>query len=113
MGVDFAMGKQRGDYSAISVTAKHKESGIIYVVDSFGDRVKPDVFINEIVDMTLKWEPDVIAAESQAAQEFFVDMLKAELMKAGYPSSTRVKKIYQRSRKELRIETLIRSIENK
>lgn len=113
MGVDFAMGKQRGDYSAISVTAKHKESGIIYVVDSFGDRVKPDVFINEIVEMTLKWEPDVIAAESQAAQEFFVDMLKAELMKAGYPSSTRVKKIYQRSRKELRIETLIPSIENK
>ena len=114
MGVDFAMGKkERGDYSAISVVARNKESGIVYVVDSYGERVKPDKFIEKIVEMTLHWEPDAIAVESQAAQEFFADMLKVELANAGYPSYTRLKKIFQRTRKELRIEAMLPSVENK
>ena len=113
MGVDFALGKERGDFSAVSVVAKHKENGIIYVVDSYGARVKPDEFIEEIVEITLKWEPDVIAVESVAAQEFFADVLKTELAKEGYPAHTRLKKIYSRGRKELRIEALLPSIENK
>jgi predicted phage terminase large subunit-like protein len=112
MGVDFAMGKQRGDYSAITVIAKHKENGAIYVVDSYGERIKPDGFIKVIVDKVLKYEPDVIAAESQAAQEFFVDTLINELSAVGYPSFTRVKKINQRSRKEMRIEAMLPEIEN-
>ncbi|WP_239544383.1 phage terminase large subunit [Virgibacillus halotolerans] len=114
MGVDFAMGKkERGDYSAISVVARNKESGIVYVVDSYGERVKPDAFIEKIVEMTLHWEPDVVAVEAQAAQEFFADMLKVELANAGYPSYTRLKKIFQRTRKELRIEAMLPSVENK
>lgn len=114
LAVDFAMGKkERGDYSAISVVAKHKESGTIFVIDSYGDRIKPDEFIGKIVDYTLHHQPDVIAVESQAAQEFFADMLKVELANAGYPSYTRLKKIYQRTRKEMRIEALLPLIENK
>jgi len=113
MGVDFALGKERGDFSAVTVIAKHKENEIIYVVDSYMERVKPDEFIEEIVKKVIEWEPDVIAAESQAAQEFFVDILKSELFNAGYPASTRVKKIYHRSRKEMRIEAMLPLIENK
>lgn len=113
MGVDFALGKQRGDYSAVTVVAKHKETVISYVVDSYGERIKPDEFIEKIVDMTLDWQPDVLAVESVAAQEFFADTLKAELANEGYPSYTRLKKIYSRSRKELRIEALLPLIENK
>lgn len=113
MGVDFALGKERGDYSAVSIVAKHKENGIIYVVDSYGERIKPDGFIEKIVDMTLEWQPDVVAVESVAAQEFFADVLKMELANAGYPSFTRLKKIYSRNRKELRIEALLPLIENK
>jgi predicted phage terminase large subunit-like protein len=112
MGIDFAMGKQRGDYSAISVTAQHKENGITFVVDSFIERVKPDQFIEIIVEKTKQWEPDVVAAEAQAAQEFFVDMLKHRLADEGYPASTRVKKVTHRSRKELRIEAMLPKIEN-
>lgn len=112
-GVDFALGKERGDYSAITVVAKHKENGTIYIVDSYGDRVKPDKFIEIIVDKTLEWQPDVIAVESVAAQEFFADVLKGELANAGYPAYTRLKKIYSRNRKELRIEALLPLIENK
>ena len=112
VGVDMALGKEKGDYSAISVVAKHKESGIVYVVDSFADRIKVDEFISVVVDKVLEWQPDVVAVEAIAAQEFFADTLKAELANAGYPSFTRLKKIYSRSRKELRIEALLPLIEN-
>lgn len=112
MGVDFAMGKERGDYSAITVVAKHKQNGSIYVIDAFGERLKPNEFIKVIVEKVLLYEPDIIAAEAQAAQEFFVDTLINELSLAGYPSFTRVKKVKQRARKEMRIEAMLPEIEN-
>ncbi|WP_412677031.1 phage terminase large subunit [Bacillus atrophaeus] len=112
LAVDFAMGKERGDYSAITTVATDKVSGSIYVVDAFGQRLKPDEFLKVIVEKVVKYQPTVIAAEAQAAQEFFVDELKKQLTKAGYPADTRVKKIKHRSRKELRIEALLPSIEN-
>src|SRR5690625_1443381 len=113
MGVDIALGKERGDYSAVCGVARHKENGTMFVVDSYGERIKLDGFIDEIVEMTLEWQPDVIAVESVAAQEFFADVLKTELANEGYPSYTRLKKIYSRNRKELRIESMLPAIENK
>lgn len=112
MGIDFAMGKQRGDFSAISIVARDKKSGVKYVVDSWGDRVKPDEFIGKIVDKVLEYQPDVVAVEAQQAQEFFADTLKLRLKNAGYPAHTRLKNIYQRSRKQLRIEAMLPEIEN-
>lgn len=112
LGVDPAMGKQRGDFSAIAVTAKDKETGTIYVLDSIGERIKPDVLIQRVVQKVLEYQPTVIAAEAVAAQEFIVDEMKKELVKHGYPANTRVKKIYHRSRKGLRIEAMLPSIEN-
>lgn len=112
MGVDFALGKERGDYSAVTTVAKHKKSGAIYVIDSYLERVKPDKFIEVIVDKCMQFEPDVVAAEAQAAQEFFVDTLINSLSMAGYPSFTRVKKVTHRARKEMRIETMLPEIEN-
>ncbi|PRT08359.1 hypothetical protein C6356_00595 [Bacillus wiedmannii] len=112
-GVDFAMGKKtRGDYSAIATVARDKITGTIYVVDMFGARIKPDEFIDENVTNVLRNQPTSIGAEAVAAQEFFVDELKKALTKAGYPAETRVKKIYHRSRKELRIEAMLPMIEN-
>jgi len=111
-GVDMALGKQRGDFSAIATVARDKKTGTIYVADMYGQRVKPDVFIGENVKNVLRNQPTIIGAESVAAQEFFVDELKKALKKVGYPAETRVKKIYQRSRKELRIEALLPAIEN-
>ncbi|MBS4195339.1 phage terminase large subunit [Bacillus sp. FJAT-49870] len=113
MGVDFALGKQRGDYSAIVVVAKERSTGVKYVIEAWGDRIKPDEFMKVIVEKVLEYQPTVIAAESQAAQEFFVDELKKALTRVGYPAGTRVKKIYQRSRKELRIEAMLPAIESK
>ncbi|MCM3784326.1 phage terminase large subunit [Neobacillus mesonae] len=111
MGVDFAMGKQRGDYSAIVTIARHKETGTKYVIDAFGERIKPDAFLRVIVEKAIRYQPNAIAAEAQAAQEFFVMKLKDALRAAGYPASTRVKEIHQRTRKELRIEAMLPDIE--
>ncbi|WP_339306900.1 phage terminase large subunit [Paenibacillus sp. FSL R5-0519] len=111
MGVDFAMGKQRGDYSAIVTIARHKKTGTKYVIDAYGERVKPDEFIRVIVEKVIRYQPIGIAAEAQAAQEFFVQKLKEALRAAGYPAGTRVKEIHQRSRKELRIEAMLPDIE--
>ncbi|KAA8750299.1 phage terminase large subunit [Paenibacillus sp. UASWS1643] len=110
-GVDFAMGKQRGDYSAIVTIARHKKTGTKYVIDAYGERVKPDEFIRVIVEKVVRFQPVGIAAEAQAAQEFFVQKLKEALRAAGYPAGTRVKEIHQRSRKELRIEAMLPDIE--
>jgi len=111
LGIDFAMGKQRGDYSAITAVARHRETGVVYVIDSYGDRVHPDVFMEVIVNKVRELQPDVIGAEAQMAQEFFVDKLKERLTVIGYPAHNRVKKVFQRSRKELRIEAMLPDIE--
>jgi len=112
MGVDFAMGKTRGDYSAIVTIARHKETGTKYVIDAFGERIKPDAFLRVIVEKAIRYQPNAIAAEAQAAQEFFVMQLKDALRNAGYPAQTRVKEIHQRSRKDLRIEAMLPDIES-
>jgi predicted phage terminase large subunit-like protein len=111
MGIDFAMGKERGDYSAIVTVARHRASKTVYVIDAWGDRVHPDTFLKIIVDKVLKYEPDRIAAEAQAAQEFFTFKLKEALRREGYPSATRVIEVKHRQRKQLRIEAMLPDIE--
>ncbi|WP_309304521.1 phage terminase large subunit [Brevibacillus laterosporus] len=112
VGIDFAMGKTRGDYSAIVTVARRKDTGGFFIIDAWGERVHPDVFMSVIVDKVMEYQPTAIAAEAQAAQEFFVDKLKEALRRKGYPSHTRVKPIKQRQRKQLRIEALLPDIEN-
>ena len=111
MGLDFAMGKAKGDYSALVTVAKHKTTGKIYVADAYLARIHPDKFLDVIVEKVREWQPDIIGAEAQMAQEFFVDTLKQYLEHIGYPAHTRVKKIQQRQRKELRIEAMLPDIE--
>ncbi|HJV46635.1 MAG TPA: phage terminase large subunit [Bacillota bacterium] len=110
-GIDFAMGKKRGDFSAIVVIAKCKKTGIVYIIDTFIERVHPDKFLEVIVDKVIQWQPDGIAAEAQMAQEFFVHKLKQALEARGYPASTRVHEVHQRARKEIRIESMLPEIE--
>jgi predicted phage terminase large subunit-like protein len=111
LGIDFAMGKKRGDFSSIVALAKNKLTRKRFVADTFIERVHPNVFMNEILKMVLKWQPDGVAAEAQMAQEFFVDQLKDKLQEAGYPAHTRVHQIHQRTRKEIRIEAMLPDVE--
>ena len=112
MGIDFALGKQRGDYSAIVTTATDKKSGVHYIIDAYGARIKPDGFINVISEKVKQYTPDAIAVESVAAQEFFADVLRDHLAMDGYPAHARLRKINNRTRKELRIESMLPDIES-
>jgi len=111
IGIDFAMGKEKGDYSAIIVLGK-SENDVCYVVDTFIERVHPDKLLDKAVEITMQYQADGIAVESQQAQEWFADKLSQALQRAGYPAVTRMKQIQQRTRKALRIESLLPDIQN-
>lgn len=112
MGLDFAFGRERGDYSALHVIARNKETGVIYVIDSFVKRLPIDRFFEVIVGKVKDWQPDIIAADSNAAQEFLTQQLTNRLDSEGYPATTRLKQIKNRTKKELRIEAMKPDIEN-
>jgi predicted phage terminase large subunit-like protein len=110
-GIDMAMGKEKGDYSSIITIAKNRATGVCYVVDAFLERVKPDVLLKEAVKRTLKYQYESMSVEAQMMQEWWSQKLAEELQKRGYPSHTRLKPIKQRTRKALRIESLIPDIQ--
>lgn len=104
--VDLAMGKTRGDYSAIITLAKRNSTDICYVVDAHIVKAKPDEFMKDIVSRTLHYQYEALAVESQAFQEYFADELGKALQRVGYPANTRLKQVKQKIRKQLRIESL-------
>lgn len=112
MGLDFAFGRERGDYSALHVVARHKETGVIYVVDSYIERLPIDAYFEVIVDKVKYWQPDNIAADANVAQEFIAAKLTERLDSEGYPATTRLKQIKNRTKKALRIESMKPDIEN-
>jgi len=109
--VDFAMGKEKGDYSAIITLAKNVDTGICYVYDVFLERVHPDVLLREVVKRALQYQYSALAVEAQQAQEWFGDKLTEELQSKGYPAHTRLSKVKQKTRKALRIEALLPDIQ--
>lgn len=111
-GVDIAMGKEKGDYSVISTIARNEESGTCYLIDAYMERAHPDVLIDKVVEYTLKYQYDGLAVEAQMAQEFIADKMTERLQAVGYPAHTRIKQIKQRTRKGLRIETMMPDIQN-
>ena len=76
------------------------------------ERVHPDILLQEAVQKSLQYQYKALAVESQHAQEWFADKLREELQKHGYPAYTRLKQIKQRTRKALRIESLLPDIQN-
>lgn len=111
-GIDFAMGKEKGDYSAIVTIAKNKATDVCYVIDVFNKRVHPREFIEVIIDKVRKYQYTNIAVETQMAQEFFADTLSDRLTELGYPAHSRLVSVKQRTRKELRIEAMSPDTEN-
>lgn len=111
-GVDIAMGKLKGDYSVIASIARNVETGVCYVIDAYMERCHPDVLIKETTEHTLLHQYEGLAVEAQFAQEFIADKLAEALQKRGYPAHTRIKQIKQRTRKELRIESMLPDIQN-
>lgn len=105
-GVDFAMGKEKGDFSVIATILKNKQTGRAYIIDIYEKRIHPNGFLDDVVDHVIKYQYESIAVESQMAQEFFTDHLIEKLIEKGYPAHSRVVKVKQRTRKQLRIEAM-------
>ena len=111
-GIDFAMGKEKGDFSAVVTLAKNRTTGVCYVVDVFNKRLHPKEFIEVIIDRVRTYQYTLIAIEAQMAQEFFADTLGDRLQDLGYPAHTRLVPVKQRTRKELRIEAMSPDVHN-
>lgn len=111
-GVDFAMGKEKGDYSVIATIARNIDTGTCYVVDIYMQRVHPDEFLQVVIDKTLKYQYDRMGVEAVMAQEWFADKLIDELQLRGYPGYTRINKIKQKTRKSIRIEALMPEVQS-
>lgn len=111
-GVDIGMGKTAGDYTVIVTIAKNEDTDVCYVHDVYMQRVHPNVLIDEMVKHAIKYQYERIGVEAQFAQEFIADKMREELQRHGYPGSTRIKNIKQRTRKEIRIEALLPDIQN-
>lgn len=112
-GIDMAMGRtDKSDYTVITTIAKNMDTGVCYVMDAFIERCHPDILINKATELTMRYQYESIGIEAQFGQEFVADKLSERLKEHGYPSHTRMRYIKQRTRKELRIESMLPDIQN-
>jgi predicted phage terminase large subunit-like protein len=83
--VDPAMGKKDGDYSAITVMGKLKDSSYKYILEGTIERIHPSELIKNIVTLCEKYPNlKVIGFESVNFQEYIADDLKKALKKKEY-----------------------------
>src|SRR5699024_11980204 len=111
-GVDFAMGKEKGDYSTIATILKNRDTGRAYVIDVYEGKLHPKEFMEVIIDHAMRYQYDGIEVESQMAQEFFTDYLREGFAAGGYPANTRLGKENREPGKACRIEELKPDMEN-
>ena len=82
MAVDPATGKATGDYSAI-IVAGRAETGQIYVLSAYGEKISDLKLIRKIIDQYRAWKPEKILFEAQVFQEIYKNQLVREAMKEG------------------------------
>jgi len=83
MGVDPATGKTHGDYSAYVVVGKDKETGKIYVLETYGKKVSPETFSQDLIYAYKRWVPKVVIFEEIAFQEIYKNMILEKASKEG------------------------------
>lgn len=103
---DIAMGKnKRSDYNAIVVIAKHKRSGVIYVLEAWAKKCRPHEAMNKAVDIIKQYSPAVFGVETINAQfEFYTQLQKRATQEGLF--RTRIKAVNPKTKKEQRIEAL-------
>ncbi|WP_404403821.1 phage terminase large subunit [Jeotgalibacillus malaysiensis] len=112
MFVDPAMGKKKGDFSAITIMAKHKVTNYKYVIDGSIQRIPPDQLLDLIVQKVKQYEDlEVLAFESTLFQEYLLEELKKKLVKNEI-FHVRTLPIKPRSNKEVRIMQLQPDVAN-
>ncbi len=110
MAVDPATGKKTGDYSAIVVVGKDKETGILYVLDAVGEKVSDLKLIDKIIEKYLAFKPRRIIFEEVVFQEIYKNQVLREASKRGVHLP--IKGVKPKVSKELRIQKLSPLVEN-
>lgn len=110
MGIDPALGKAKGDYSAISIIGKSNQTKNFYTIYSKGFKIHPNRLIEKIIELYLSFKPLKVVVETVAFQEFFKDILKENSTKHNIFLPIVEKK--NRVNKELRIDSLSPYIES-
>lgn len=100
----------KGDYNAIAVVGKD-EDGVIYVLDTWQQKCKPHVAMEQLFLMAEKHRTQVISIESIAAQELLFDQTKKNALERGIFFAKFIKDKPQ-SNKNARIEELEPLFEN-
>src|SRR5699024_12626559 len=57
-GGDFAMGKEKGDYSTIATILKNRDTGRAYVIDVYEGKLHPKEFMEVIIDHAMRYQYD-------------------------------------------------------
>jgi|GEM_PF-283846 predicted phage terminase large subunit-like protein len=109
MGVDPAVGKAGGDYSAIVVLGRHG-SGLLYVLETYARKVSPTGFMDALFEIYERWKPGVILFETVAFQEVYKDEILREGSRRGI--FLPIKEVKPRASKEVRAQKLAPLIEN-
>ncbi|WP_457571298.1 phage terminase large subunit [Desulfovulcanus sp.] len=108
--LDPALGKTRGDYTAIIVVARCQQTGKIYVVEADIGKYPPNKTIEKIIYLQNKYHCLRWAIESQLFQEFFRQILVEKSTKARVPVPAIP--LTNNMAKEIRIESLGPHVEN-
>lgn len=110
MAIDPATGKAKGDFSAIVVVGKDKDSGIYYVLEAYGEKISDLKLIDKIIEKYLFHKPRIILFESIAFQEIYKNTVVREASKRGVHLP--IKPVKPRAQKEIRIQKLSPLVEN-
>lgn len=103
---DIAMGKNsRSDYNAITLVAKDRATGALYVVEAWAQKCRPHQALDKAVEFIAKYKPKTFGVETIQAQYEFYRQLQERLNKEGI-YGTRVLDMNPKTKKEQRIEAL-------
>lgn len=103
---DIAIGKNsRSDYNAIVTIGRDRATGVIYVLDSWAEKIPMHKALEVCLQKIKQWRPKIFGVETVQAQFDMFRQLRENCIKAGI-YSTRVMAVNPKGKKEDRVETL-------
>ncbi|AIQ13639.1 hypothetical protein PDUR_18240 [Paenibacillus durus] len=109
---DIAQGKSsRADYNAIVTIGKHRQTGVMYVLEAWARKCPAHIALEQAVEFIRDYGYKTFAIETVGAQHDMYRQLCERLQKERI-GSTRVKPVVSRTKKEIRIESLEPLVEN-
>ena len=109
---DIAIGRtKRSDYNAIVTIAKHRPTGIIYVIDAWAAKVPVHKAMEVAVEKIIEYKPRMFGVESVQAQYEMFRQLQQKIYAMGI-YGTKVLPVKPTGKKEERIELMEPLFEN-